>query len=109
MLHLNKFLEIWELVHHKDGNKENDNIDNLEVLNHFEHAAHHNNIVGKKPKGWKPANTIKPEVVERIKQIAKDMVKINYSEISRKLFKEGIIVNSYTISKYLKDGESKED
>ena len=31
-LFLNKRLEIWEIVHHKDGDKLNDNIENLEVI-----------------------------------------------------------------------------
>ena len=30
-LHLNKELEMWEVVHHKDGNRGNDKIENLEV------------------------------------------------------------------------------
>ena len=32
-LHLNKKLEMWEFVHHKDRNRENDDIENLEVIN----------------------------------------------------------------------------
>lgn len=31
-LHLNRKIEIWEHVHHKDENKENDSIENLEVI-----------------------------------------------------------------------------
>lgn len=31
-LHLNKKLEIWEHVHHKDENRQNDQIENLEVI-----------------------------------------------------------------------------
>lgn len=44
-LYLNKKLEIWEIVHHIDENKENDNIDNLEVINtkefNFHTSMHH--------------------------------------------------------------------
>lgn len=29
-------------IHHKDGDKSNNNIDNLELLSHSEHAKHHN-------------------------------------------------------------------
>lgn len=103
-IHLNKKLEIWELVHHKDGNKENDDISNLEVLNGSEHMRkHHENgdISGKKPEGWKPANTTDPETVKRIQEIAKEMVKINCLEIKRRLEKEGIKISGFTISKYL--------
>ncbi len=31
-LHLKKKLEMWEIIHHKDGNRENDSINNLEVI-----------------------------------------------------------------------------
>ena len=96
-LYLGKTLETWELVHHKDQNRENDEISNLEVLN----ASQITNGNGKKPKGWKPANTLESEIVDKIKQIASEMVKINYSEISRRLEKEGIKVTSATIGRYL--------
>lgn len=44
-LYLNKKLEFWEIVHHKDGNRENDNLDNLEIIDtkNFNHhsSLHH--------------------------------------------------------------------
>lgn len=44
-LYLNKKLEIWEIVHHKDRNKTNDLIDNLEVMDISEHnSLHHAGI-----------------------------------------------------------------
>lgn len=100
-LHLNKKLEMWELVHHKDGNKKNDSIENLKVLNASEHNGKHSKKGIKKPKDWKPANTLKKEVVNRMREIAKGMVKLNCSEISRRLKKEGLKANSFTIKKYL--------
>lgn len=101
-LHLGKYLESWELVCHKDGNKKNDDIENLEVLNHSEHnALHHNPNNQSKPNGWKPANTTPQEIIERIKEIASGMVKINCSEIARILKKEKININSVTVKRYL--------
>jgi hypothetical protein len=38
-LHLNKEFEAWEHVHHKDGDKTNDSIDNLELLENSEHNS----------------------------------------------------------------------
>lgn len=38
-LALNKELEMWEHVHHKDGNKQNDDLENLEVLKDIEHIS----------------------------------------------------------------------
>ena len=39
--YLGRVLEDWEVVHHKDGNKLNNDISNLEVLSKQEHARIH--------------------------------------------------------------------
>lgn len=39
--YLGRMLEEWEVVHHRDGNKKNNNIDNLEIMSREEHARHH--------------------------------------------------------------------
>ena len=40
--HLNRFLEGYEVVHHKDGNRQNNKIENLELFNsQGEHLKHH--------------------------------------------------------------------
>lgn len=96
-----KYLERWELVSHKDRDKQNDAIENLEVLNSFEVATKYPDKDYSKPENWKPANTTPPEVVNRIKEIASTMVKINCSEISRKLEKQGIKIASVTVKRYL--------
>ena len=38
-LHLDRRLKPWNNVHHKDKNKENDDINNLEVLDVSEHSS----------------------------------------------------------------------
>ena len=40
-LYLNKKLEIWEVVHHKNKNKEDDRIENLEVIDASNHVSLH--------------------------------------------------------------------
>ena len=40
--HLNRYLLDSEIVHHKDGNKHNNNIENLEVMSVQEHSSLHN-------------------------------------------------------------------
>lgn len=40
-IHLGRELEPWEHVHHKDGNKLNNNLSNLEVLSWDKHAKEH--------------------------------------------------------------------
>lgn len=39
--HLNRKLKFDEIVHHKDGNRSNNSIDNLEVMTRKEHSSHH--------------------------------------------------------------------
>ena len=41
-LHLGRKLEIGEVVHHIDCNKQNNSIENLMLMTHGEHSAHHN-------------------------------------------------------------------
>jgi len=42
-LHLNKKFEIWENVHHKNENKQDDRIENLEIMKTEEHISNHRN------------------------------------------------------------------
>lgn len=39
--HIGRKLEEGEVVHHIDGNKRNNNINNLELLTHSEHSTQH--------------------------------------------------------------------
>lgn len=48
-LHLNKRLEMWEIVHHKNHNKTDDRIRNLEVMDLSVHnSLHHAGVRGRK-------------------------------------------------------------
>lgn len=38
---LGRRLHRWEIVHHVDGNKHNDDIGNLEVMTNAQHSSHH--------------------------------------------------------------------
>jgi hypothetical protein len=42
--HLGRPLEKWEVVHHKDENKQNNDISNLEIMTLEEHQKHHNRL-----------------------------------------------------------------
>lgn len=46
--HLGRLLNTNEVVHHKDGNKKNNHIDNLEVLSKEEHSKLHGHSYGHK-------------------------------------------------------------
>jgi hypothetical protein len=52
--HLGRMLNRWESVHHKDGNPLNNDITNLEVIDHVEHAYLHNKE-RRESNGWNPA------------------------------------------------------
>ena len=38
---LGRYLYDYEVVHHKDGNRQNNNIENLELMTRGEHSAYH--------------------------------------------------------------------
>lgn len=42
--HLNRCLEPWEAVHHKDGNKQNNQIENLMIIDCSEHLKYHGSL-----------------------------------------------------------------
>lgn len=102
MLHLNKFLEPWEIVHHKDKNKLNDTIENLSIITSEMHAQYHSGDIGKK-KNTPATNKTPIEIQKQIKKIASSMKKINYSKISRILKEQKINISSNTIAKYIKE------
>lgn len=43
--HLGRKLETWEHVHHKDGNRTNNQIQNLELISASQHAREHSGIL----------------------------------------------------------------
>jgi hypothetical protein len=55
-VHLGRRLASNEVVHHKDGNKRNNNLSNLEVMSLSEHSRMH--MTG---------STLKPETIEKIR------------------------------------------
>jgi len=48
-LHMGKKLDIWECVHHKNHNRQDDRIENLEVIDLSDHISlHHAGVRGRK-------------------------------------------------------------
>jgi len=88
------------VIHHKDGNKKNNNIENLQAMKSEEHLSLHH--AGLKKKGHKAFNKTNKEIRKKIFELAKEVKKINghpnYSEIARRI---GSISN-FTIARILK-------
>ena len=106
-LHINKKLEIWELVHHKNKDKENDSIENLEVIDTknfgFHSSLHHAGTRGRRNKSRKKSNKLDEKIVSKIIELSKKYKresKSNYSKIGRELG-----ISGFTVCKYLKNGK----
>jgi hypothetical protein len=54
--HIGRELKKDEVVHHKDGNRLNNDISNLELMTAKEHGIHHAKILNTSEKGLKGAN-----------------------------------------------------
>src|ERR1035437_7384640 len=90
--HLGRNLKRWEIVHHKDGNRHNNALENLEIISQAEHCKIHNSHPctpertaaisaakkgkpqpwavenGKNTKGTKRSDAFKKEVSEGMKK-----------------------------------------
>jgi DNA-binding CsgD family transcriptional regulator len=98
--HLNRKLNMFEVVHHKDENIFNNNISNLVLTSPEEHPSmhhrHHNHNNMKKRIG------ISEEKINEIFRLSKN--KLNYTEIGKKLN-----ISDMTVGKYLKGFKQKFD
>lgn len=94
-LTLDKELEPWEHVHHKDGNKQNDSLENLEVLSDSEHNSLTHAGKRRKNKPSDRTNKLSQEKINQILKLSKTIK--NYSEIARM-----VGVSSFTVANYIK-------
>lgn len=100
-LHLNQWLDRFEIVHHKDGDRTNDLIHNLEVQTTSEHLSNHH--AGSKKVGlYSPSNKLKKEKVIEIKSLGKKILKSDGSPNCDKIGKT-LGISGFTVSKYLKE------
>lgn len=98
-LYLNKWLKMHEIVHHKDRDKTNDSIDNLEVNDLSIHTSNHS--AGKNKFGkFNPSNKLDKDMVKKIKILSKRIIKSNGSPNCYRIGKI-VGVSGVTISRYV--------
>jgi type IV secretory pathway VirB4 component len=88
-----------EIVHHKDRNKFNNNLENLEVMTREQHASlHHVDTKGiKRKKGYKPHNKISDEIVEKILILTEKG--LNFVQIAKELKISNMTSRRYVLIK----------
>lgn len=102
-------LDQFDIIHHRDENKQNDDIKNLELMTTEEHATNHH--AGVKHRHHKPrinSNRLKDELINKIIDLSKKKEykfqngRINYSKIGRELQ-----ISNFTVARYIKEGGNK--
>jgi len=91
-----------EVVHHKDHNKLNNNIDNLEVMKKKDHNSLHHAGLKKPTTNQNPPHKLNEDKIKEIKKLSKTILKKNgkphYSKIAEK-----VGVSDFTVARHLKE------
>lgn len=91
-----------EIIHHKDRNRINDKITNLELKTGYEHRSEHNKDLRKKHKERIKSNKLSKEILDRIFQLRQEQIdkgiKVNYSKMAKELgISNQIIIRCYLL------------
>ena len=94
-----------EVIHHKDRNKQNDKITNLELKTRYQHTSEHNVDLRKKHKERVKSNKLNKEIIGKILQLKQEQIdkgiKVNYSKIAREVGTSNQNVRRYILESLL--------
>jgi hypothetical protein len=71
--HMGRFLTPNEVVHHVDGDSQNNDISNLRLMSHEEHSSLHNKGKRRVRSTWDQRRIMKLESVEKKRKLACDV------------------------------------
>lgn len=99
---LDRKLKRYEIVHHKDHNKLNNEFRNLEIQRDIDHASMHHAGSKREDQKSNPSNKIDDDMIKKIKKLSKTIVKKNgkphFSKIAEK-----VGLSDFTVARYLKN------
>lgn len=98
---LGRKLRMDEVVHHKDHNKLNNRINNLEVMKLSDHNSLHHAGLKKPTTNQNPPHKLSEDKIKKIKELSKTILKKNGKPHFSKIAKE-LEISDFTVARHLK-------